>query len=145
MGSFMENVGSGRLTSFLLEHYDNETFLVAVPSAMTGASIILETGKPVMAVGGFGGGDPILTAGRLEKMVEDGEVRYFLAQGGPDDISGNSTGHMFGPMGGSQSEINSWVKARGTLVPAGEWSDGSDTGGRGMFGAEQLYDLKGGQ
>jgi hypothetical protein len=109
-----------------------------------------------MAVGGFIGSDPILTTDRLEKMVVNGEVRYFLTMGGPGDLSGNTTGNgsfpggMPGMMGG-QSEITSWVKAHGKLIPSSEWtgeSGGDSTGGMGMgggFGMSQLYDLKGGQ
>jgi 4-amino-4-deoxy-L-arabinose transferase-like glycosyltransferase len=152
MGSFNGLEGSDRLIDYLLDHYDNETFLAAVPSAMMGSSIILETGKPVMAIGGFSGSDPILTTDRLEKMVEGGEVRYFLTTGGQDGPSGNSTAGMSGPMGGGQTEIMSWVKAHGTLVPSEEWSDNSmagNAGDGGMFpgfgGASQLYDLKGGR
>jgi hypothetical protein len=108
-----------------------------------------------MAVGGFLGSDPILTPDRLEKMVTDGEVRYFLTTGGPGDSIGNASGYAFdqsgmpGMMGGSQSEITSWVKAHGKLVPAGEWTGENEAGvgdRTGMFAmSEQLYDLKGGQ
>ncbi len=156
MGSFMGGTDETGMTDYLLDHWKNETYLVAVPNANTAAGIILETGMPVMAVGGFLGSDPILTADRLEKMVEDGEVRYFLTMGGPGDLFGNATGNGPSPGGmpdmmGGQSEITSWVKAHGTLVPASEWTGenvGDSTGTMGMaggFGMSQLYDLKGGQ
>jgi 4-amino-4-deoxy-L-arabinose transferase-like glycosyltransferase len=150
MGSFMGGTGSDGMTDYLLDHWNGETFLVAVPSAMAAAGIILETGKPVMAVGGFLGSDPILTVDRLEKMVADGELRYFETMGGPGDSFGNITGGMPGMMGG-QTEITSWVKAHGTLVPDSEWSgenagDSSAMAGMpGGFGSSVLYDLKGGQ
>jgi len=151
MGSFMGGTGSDGMTDYLLDHWNNETYLVAVPSATTAAGIILETGVPVMAVGGFIGSDPILTVDRLEKMVENSEVRYFMTMGGPDDSFGNNTGGMPGMMGG-QTEITSWVKAHGTQVPASEWSDenagdSAAVSGMGMgrgFGSSVLYDLKGG-
>jgi hypothetical protein len=65
--------------------------------------------------------------------------------GGPDDISGNGTdskfsiGGMPGLPGGSQSEIDSWVKSHGTPVQSDEWSND------GEFATGQLYDLKGGR
>jgi 4-amino-4-deoxy-L-arabinose transferase-like glycosyltransferase len=148
MGSFMGGTGSDGMTDYLLDHWNGETFLVAVPSAMAAAGIILETGKPVMAVGGFLGSDPILTVDRLEKMVADGELRYFETMGGPGDSFGNNTGGMPGMMGG-QTEITRWVKAHGTLVPDSEWSgenagDSSAMAGMpGGFGSSELYDLKG--
>jgi 4-amino-4-deoxy-L-arabinose transferase-like glycosyltransferase len=155
MGSFMGGTGSDGMTDYLLDQWNNETFLVAVPSATLAAGIILETGKPVMAVGGFLGSDPILTVDRLEKMVDAGEIRYFMTTGNPWDSADNSTdnglpaGGMPGMMGG-QTEITSWVKAHGTQVTASEWSGENSNGstavqgmGRG-FGSSVLYDLKGG-
>jgi 4-amino-4-deoxy-L-arabinose transferase-like glycosyltransferase len=160
MGSFMGGTDNAGLTDFLLDHWRNETYLVAVPNANMAAEIILDTGKPVMAVGGFLGSDPILTVDRLEKMVADGEVRYFQMMGSPWDSSGNATGNglpggelpggMPGMMGG-QTEITSWVKAHGTLVPASEWmgenveDSAAATGMARGFGLSELYDLKGGQ
>jgi len=166
----MADMGTNGLTEFLIEHMGSERFIVAVPSSMTASSIILETGLPVMAVGGFGGGDPILTSDRLEKMVAGGEIRYYLTMGmsgfsmpaGGNIPSGNSTGNGFfsggssasrsampGMMGGSQSEINDWVQTHGTVVPASEWmgdkainvSDGD--GFDGPSSGFVLYDLKG--
>jgi hypothetical protein len=32
-------------------------------------------------MGGFSGGDPVLTAEKLEKMVKNGDVKYFLISG----------------------------------------------------------------
>ncbi len=159
MGSFMEGASNDGLTDFLLDHWNNETYLVAVPNANVAAGIILDTGKPVMAVGGFLGSDPILTVDRLEKMVEDGDVRYFMTSGGPDNSisSNNSTGDGFSPAmttggfpGGSQSEIDAWVKEHGTLIQASEWGSGAEGNADGMgraggFGIGQLYDLKGGR
>jgi 4-amino-4-deoxy-L-arabinose transferase-like glycosyltransferase len=160
MGSFMGGMDNPGLTDFLLDHWRNETYLVAVPNANMAAGIILATGKPVMAIGGFLGSDPILTVDRLEKMVSDGEVRFFLTTGSHGDSSGNATsnglsggaflGGIPGMMGG-QSEITSWVIAHGMLVPASEWA-GADVGDnvaapdmtRG-FGSSVLYDLKRGQ
>jgi hypothetical protein len=101
-------------------------------------------------VGGFLGSDPILTVDRLEQMVAEGEIRYFLTTGGQGDSFGNNTGGMPGMMGG-QTEITRWVKAHGTLVPDSEWSgenagDSSAMAGMpGGFGSSELYDLKGGQ
>lgn len=162
MGSM--NVPAG-LEQFLIDNAGNERFLVAVPNAMAASGIILDTGRPVMAIGGFLGSDPILTVDRLKSMVASGELRYFLTMemGGffnrtaPSDgdstgadLTGNMTASvgMPGMMGGSQAEINSWVKAHGTLVPASEWMDENATGtiSGGSFDRGitpyQLYDLK---
>ncbi len=141
------------LAGFLLNNSGTERFLVAVPNAMAATSIILDTGKPVMAVGGFIGSDPILTADRLEEMVADGELRYYLVTDmpGPSQFLsfGNNSSVAAPPFGGMmvQGEVNEWVKAHGKLVPESEWSDGAVDSQPGGFtldrSALELYDLKG--
>jgi 4-amino-4-deoxy-L-arabinose transferase-like glycosyltransferase len=62
---------------FLLENQDETTYLVAVSDARAAAPLILETGEPVMAMGGFVGGDPVLTPAKLEQLVAANDVRFF--------------------------------------------------------------------
>ena len=58
------------LAEYLLSHSTGEKFLVAVPGSMDGAAeLILATGKPVMAIGGFSGSDQVLTVDSLSRMV----------------------------------------------------------------------------
>ena len=57
-GAFGLQNGTSKLAEYLTTHRVNETWIVAVPSAMNGASLILETGDPVMALGGFSGYRP---------------------------------------------------------------------------------------
>ena len=150
------------LDEFLLKNMGNATFLVAVSSAMTAEGIILETGKPVMTIGGFSGSDPILTVSEFQKLVANGEVKYFLAMGGPDlsklSHSGsndsenlNATRSMAGGMPGmgNQGQITDWVETHGTLVPTSEWQGANadngrnDTGQGFGMGTSELYDLSG--
>lgn len=149
------------LVNYLLDNTENERFLVAVPSSMSATEIILETGKPVMAVGGFGGGDRILTVEKLEQMVADGEIRYYLNMGMPGSFTGmpgqaiadNSTGPsresgFTGMPGNGQAEIVEWVTEHGTVVPESEWMDTDTletidrTGMPRMENGFTLYDLK---
>ncbi len=67
---------------FLLKNQGNTKFLVATLNANSAAPIILATGKPVMALGGFTGSDPILSDAALQKLIADGTVRFFMVQGG---------------------------------------------------------------
>ncbi len=53
-------------------------YLLAVPDAPLAESFILDTGRPVMTIGGFSGGNPILTLRQFQKQVAEGKVRYFL-------------------------------------------------------------------
>jgi 4-amino-4-deoxy-L-arabinose transferase-like glycosyltransferase len=148
-----DNGGTNQaLVSYLLANQGKATYIVATPSSMTADSIILATNKPVMALGGFGGSDPILTTDQLAALVSKGTVRYFLlgSFGGGrqvppqfldqipeqfrDFISGGD-GEGFGDrgfggrggFGGQQGALTSWVTQHCTVVP-------------GIVGGNQLYD-----
>jgi len=66
------------LLNYLLGNRENEKFILAVPSSQIAAPIILETGEPVMALGGFSGNDQILTTESLKTKIVNHEVRFFL-------------------------------------------------------------------
>lgn len=101
-----------KLIKFLQANRKNEKYLVAVPSATDYASsIIIETGEPVMALGGFSGTDNIITLNEFKKLVSEGAIRYAI-------ISGDGRG--------ANSEIINWIKENGKLIPESEWS-GSNT------------------
>ena len=103
------------LVEFLLENNSGEKYLIAVPDANTAAPIILKTGKPVMAAGGFSGNDPALTVEKLKDMVENRELRFFM-----------TSGRM-----GTNSDIINWVQQNGKALSQ------KDTGYNGI-----IYDLK---
>ena len=90
-----------QLVNFLLSHTTNETWILAVPSSQTGANLIIETGKPVMSIGGFSGSDRILSITSLTTLIQEGKVRYFLTGG---------SGGMGGGMSSGNSEIFSLGK-----------------------------------
>jgi 4-amino-4-deoxy-L-arabinose transferase-like glycosyltransferase len=116
------------LVDYLLANQGDETYLAATLNARTAAPIILATGEPVMALGGFSGGDPILTVDELAEHVADGAVRYFLLP----------------PGGGRQHGLTRWVPERCTLVPPALWQSApSGPGGPpgyGPGGTPQLFD-----
>jgi hypothetical protein len=63
------------------------------------APIILATGEPVMAIGGFNGTDPAPSLAEFKELVAQGKVHYFI---------GSSGGGM-GGRSGTSSEIATWV------------------------------------
>ncbi|MGC4045279.1 MAG: hypothetical protein QM758_15920 [Armatimonas sp.] len=67
-----------KLLTFLKKERHGEPFLLAVQSTVPAAPVILHTGEAVMAMGGFTGGDPILTPDTLAARVARREVRFFL-------------------------------------------------------------------
>ena len=74
-----ENTNSdAALLRYLEANQGNAKFLVATPNSMTADGLILATNKPVMAMGGFSGSDPILTTNQLASLVAQGTVRFFL-------------------------------------------------------------------
>jgi 4-amino-4-deoxy-L-arabinose transferase-like glycosyltransferase len=64
---------------YLLANTDPDSYLVATLNAREAAPYILETGRPVLTFGGFGGRDNVVDVDRLAQMVSDGELRFVLA------------------------------------------------------------------
>jgi 4-amino-4-deoxy-L-arabinose transferase-like glycosyltransferase len=69
-----------RLFDLLMSEYRGERWLAATSSEMTAASLMLRGDVAVMALGGFSGGDPILTPSALEAKVRAGEVRFVVIE-----------------------------------------------------------------
>ena len=70
-----------KLHQFLLAQRGSARFLAAAPSTRLAAPVIIRTGQPVMAVGGFSGNDPILSLDDFARKVERGDVRFVLLSG----------------------------------------------------------------
>ncbi|WP_018333019.1 glycosyltransferase family 39 protein [Actinomycetospora chiangmaiensis] len=60
----------------------------ATTGAMSQAPLQLAAGVPVMALGGFSGGDPAPTLAQFQEYVATGQVRYYLEGGGPGGFGG---------------------------------------------------------
>ena len=116
------------LENYLVEHYRVGSYLVVAQRANDVAGLIIDTGLPAVAYGGFLGTDNALTLEHLKALVQEGKVTYFLvpAQSG------------FG--GNSGSDLISYVKENATLVDPSEYGGSSgQTGGTvGLLGAS-LY------
>ncbi len=82
------------LIQYLEANQGSAKFLVATPNSMSASPIILATGKPVMALGGFSGSDNVLSLTQLQQDIADGTVRYFLLSSfsGFGDFEGNDGG-----------------------------------------------------
>ncbi len=140
---FGGNVGSGQsanasseaaLIRYLEAHQGTAKYLVAVLSSKQADPIILATNKPVMAMGGFSGSDPILTTSTLAALVQSGQVKYFLLS--------SSGGGVFG--GGSQSALITWIQQHSKVVPSSQWQSSATSSSSGGFGGtEQLYEYTG--
>lgn len=94
-------VGSEMIT-YLKENQDGATWLVAVAADQTASSIILESGEPVISMGGWSGTDEAMTLAKLKSLVKAGTLHYIV-------ISDSG-------QGSTNSEIATWVKQNGTAV-----------------------------
>ncbi len=85
-GSQAFDDGTSQLAAWLAAHAaPDETWQLAVTSAQNASTMIARHGLSVMAMGGFSGADPAMTVSRFASLVQDGEIRYVLAndRGGP--------------------------------------------------------------
>ncbi|WP_231703080.1 ArnT family glycosyltransferase [Tsukamurella asaccharolytica] len=78
----------------------------AVNGAQSQGSLQLNSGRPVIAIGGFSGSDPAPTLAQFQQWVKDGKVSYYVSTGG------------FRP-GAGKSEIQSWVEKNFTATKVG--------------------------
>jgi 4-amino-4-deoxy-L-arabinose transferase-like glycosyltransferase len=82
------SVGSSRpvshaVASALERDASRYTWIAATSSAQNAAPIELATGKSVMALGGFSGGDPAMTLAHFEKLVAQRKIHYYISGGAP--------------------------------------------------------------
>jgi 4-amino-4-deoxy-L-arabinose transferase-like glycosyltransferase len=77
---------------------------MAVSSSQEGAAYVLETGRPVLYMGGFSGSDPVVDVDDLQRLVEEGKLRYILWNGGRGPMENNSG-------------TGSWIQSNCTTVP----------------------------
>jgi len=168
-GSFGGGDGASANTAlirYVEAHQGNDRYLLATLNSMSAAPIIIATGKPVMALGGFSGADRIVTPSGLATFVSNGTVRYVMLNGGfggfggarsfnLDDLPPQVRAFMegqgrrsdrggFGDFGGGNADLSQWVTQHCAAVPSSLWQNTSTpstnggVGGRG--GAGQLYD-----
>ena len=103
---------STALASLIASSGSGYTWAAATVSSMTAAPLELETGKAVMAIGGFNGSDQAITLARFKQLVAAGKIHYYVAGGG---------GGFGGPGGGrgGSTEIESWVASTFTARTVG--------------------------
>ncbi|SDP39089.1 4-amino-4-deoxy-L-arabinose transferase [Streptomyces sp. cf386] len=93
---------TSEMITYLKKNQDGATWLVAVATDQTASSIILESGEPVISMGGWSGSDEAMTLAKLKSLVKAGKLHYIV-------ISDSG-------QGSTNSEISTWVKKNGTAV-----------------------------
>jgi 4-amino-4-deoxy-L-arabinose transferase-like glycosyltransferase len=89
-GGFGSSV-STEMLAYLQANTQGVEYLLAVPSSHVGSSLVLQTGRPVLFMGGFSGSDPVIDGNGLSKLVAAGKLRYVLAGGTGGADSGSSS------------------------------------------------------
>jgi len=131
------SVATTRLADYLLPNTTNNTWILATPSSQSAAGLIIQTGKPVMAIGGFSGSDRILNLTSLEALIQEGKIRYFLT-------GGAGGGGIGGGAAGGNSALFGWVTTHCTPVDLSPGNGTENqTGSAGAGTASVLYDCAG--
>lgn len=105
-GNIMSTDENFALQQYLLSHYKEGSFLVVATRSNDIAKLIINTGLPAYAYGGFLGTDNSLTLDKLKEYVQDGKITYFLVS--DQGINSNS-------------EITDYVKKYATLIDESEY------------------------
>jgi 4-amino-4-deoxy-L-arabinose transferase-like glycosyltransferase len=71
-----DDIVHGGLVHYLERHQGSAVYLAAVTASPAAAQIIVSSGKPVVAMGGYMGWDPTPTLGAFKHLVARGMVRY---------------------------------------------------------------------
>lgn len=129
-GAGRNSNANDQLLAYVTKNNTGEPCLFATTDSQTAQSYII-SGKPVIALGGFSGGDNTLV--KLEQMVKDKQIKFFLIPSGSGFGGGGREGN---------NNVVSWIRAHSTEVPKEEWQSGSSqSGSMGMSGAQALYKI----
>jgi 4-amino-4-deoxy-L-arabinose transferase-like glycosyltransferase len=126
-----------KLIDFLQSKRNGESYLMVTSTTRLAASIIIETGQPVMARGGFHGLDQIVTPEDLARLAEKRQIRFvMLGDLSPIDrmLGGERAGEP----------IAQWVRQHGQAVEPDLWRYDKSVVGRLARRMEgmSLYDLR---
>lgn len=83
------------VVSALSDSAERFRWVAAVPGARSASAYQLATGKPVLAIGGFKGSDPLPSLEQFTRLVHQGDVHWFI------------TGGTYGP---GTRKIQDWVE-----------------------------------
>jgi 4-amino-4-deoxy-L-arabinose transferase-like glycosyltransferase len=143
--------GGGRdgiqVNQALLDYLETNTegmrYMLAVSSAQQGADYVIASGRGVLYMGGFSGQDQVVTQTDLATLVERGDLRYIVVDGGGRDPRENAN-------------ISNWVTSTCNPVqdvvangfPSGQSDNRSQDGQGGGFQVDMqaggpLYDCAG--
>lgn len=118
-----------RLERFLEANHQGERYWLSTSTYQLAAPIIIDTGQPVMARGGFHGLDPAMDPAHLERLVRAGQVRFVML----DDVA--TVSRRMGA-DAAMRPTAAWVRGHGRLVDPVLWRPARSRS------RMELYDLR---
>jgi 4-amino-4-deoxy-L-arabinose transferase-like glycosyltransferase len=103
-----------KLLAFLQRQRHGVAYLLATVNARQAAPIIIATGAPVMAFGGYSGSDPILQVADFARFVAQGQLRFVMIGDGSPGLR-----RIFGER--RQQKLIDWIRANGQPVDLSLW------------------------
>lgn len=100
-----------RLLAYLEAHRDGARYLLATRTATAAAPLILRSGAPVLAFGGYTGEVPILTPQAMAALVAEGQLRFVLLS--------RRLGQN--PEADPQQTLLDWIRSTGRPVDPALW------------------------
>jgi len=128
MARFGQTSDTASLVGFLQARRRGESFLLATSTTQWAAPIIIATGEPVMARGGFHGLDGAVDPDQMARFVRTGQVRFAML----GDVAPVS--RRLGATDAGRP-VADWIRAHGRRVDRALWAGTLEAGGA------QLYDL----
>lgn len=127
-----------RLVGYLETRQGATPYLVATVSATEADAFILATNRPVMAMGGFAGTDPILTPAAVQRLVANRTVRFFYL----DSTVARDGVAAHDGVAARSFPIATWVEQTCQLVPTDDWASSPQSvdARDGKGGVMQLFD-----
>jgi 4-amino-4-deoxy-L-arabinose transferase-like glycosyltransferase len=96
------------------------TWAAAAVGSQSAGTLQLSSGRAVISIGGFNGGDPAPTLAQFQQYVAAGQISYLVAGGGGGfGGGGGGGGGGFGGGGSAASQILAWVQANYTATTVG--------------------------
>jgi 4-amino-4-deoxy-L-arabinose transferase-like glycosyltransferase len=115
------------LISYLERNRGGARYLAATLTTSYSSLLILDTGAPVMTLGGYQGWDRIMTTDQLAQAVSAGTVRFFLVSGAGGGAAGAAN---------ANTDLVAWIASSCPAVPQSAFQSG------GGVDPGQLYDCR---
>lgn len=118
-----------KLISYIEQNSSGEKCFFMTSDTSIAESYIISTKKAVVAIGGFNGGDSALSLERLQRMIKNHEVKFFLIGSGQDRGQG------------ANSEALNWIRSNCKEVDRELWQTTGSSGGSRSGDNMTLYQL----